>query len=174
MNSHNPFAPSAEQTAERKRVADAIAAGPRGAVGLPFKVLLNSPPLAERISSVGEYIRYYSSLPADIREIAVLVTARARECGYEAQAHRPHALKAGVAPRLVEEIANGQPPQSASPAQGCVIAFCTELNRDARVSKTTRSAALDMLGVEWVTELVGICGYYTMLAMAINVGSDQD
>jgi 4-carboxymuconolactone decarboxylase len=84
-----------QMTEAQKRVYDGIAAGPRGAVRGPFATLLRSPELAERVQKVGEYLRFNSSLPPRLNELAILINARSWESKYEWYAHRILSLKAG-------------------------------------------------------------------------------
>ena len=76
-------------TAEQKRVADAIQAGPRGA-GLrgPFNALLRSPELCDLVQRVGAYVRYGSSIPARLNELAIIMAGRKWTAQYEFYAHR--------------------------------------------------------------------------------------
>src|SRR5438094_99629 len=80
----------------QKRVHDAIASGPRGGVRGPFGVLLRSPELADRVQKVGEHLRFNSSLPARLNELAILINARFWGSKYEWYAHRPLAIRASV------------------------------------------------------------------------------
>ena len=50
--------------------------GSRGGVSGPFSVLLNSPEAGRRVGHLGAYIRFESSLPEEVTELAILVTAR--------------------------------------------------------------------------------------------------
>ena len=62
--------------------------------------------------SVGEYLRYSSSLPARLNEFAIMVTARQWTAQVEWLAHTPLALKAGLSPDVAAELApaNAPPP----------------------------------------------------------------
>src|SRR5256714_4412665 len=88
----------------QKRVHDAIAGGPRGGVRGPFNALLRSPELADRAQKLGEYVRFSSSLPAALNELAILVTARHWTAQYEWYAHHQLGAKAGLSPKLMAEI----------------------------------------------------------------------
>ena len=90
-----PLDPAA-MSPEQKRVADAIASGPRGGLRGPFQAWLRSPELADRLQRVGEYLRFSSSLPPRLNEFAILITARAWNAKYEWYAHYPLALQAGL------------------------------------------------------------------------------
>lgn len=88
---------SREQMTDTQRGAyDAIVAGPRGGARGPFNALLRSPELADRVQKVGEYLRFRSSVPARLNELAILVNARFGGSKFEFHAHRVLALKAGL------------------------------------------------------------------------------
>src|SRR5262245_64005535 len=88
-----PDLPKEQLTDAQKQVYDAIAGGPRGGVRGPFVPLLRSPELADRVQKLGEYLRFNSSLPARLNEMAILINARFWESKYEWNAHKPFALK---------------------------------------------------------------------------------
>jgi 4-carboxymuconolactone decarboxylase len=74
----------ADLTPEQKKVADAIQSGPRGG-GLrgPFNALLRSPDLCDLVQRVGAYVRYASSIPADLNELAICMAGRKWTAQYE-------------------------------------------------------------------------------------------
>ena len=81
--------------AEHHATFDAITQS-RGRVAGPFGILLNSPELAGRAAQLGHYLRFDSALSPDLRELAILITARSKNAQYEWAAHAPLALKAGA------------------------------------------------------------------------------
>src|SRR5881394_51461 len=102
-----------EQMSEaQRRVYDAIAGGPRGGVRGPFAALLRSPELADRVQKVGEYLRFNSALPPRLNEFAILVNARFWGSKYEWFAHKPLALKAGLAPSIADDLARDRRPEN--------------------------------------------------------------
>ena len=66
-----------EMTPEQRRVHDTIVAGPRGTVIGPLRAVIHNPALAERWSALGEILRFGTSLPKRLNELAILVTAPA-------------------------------------------------------------------------------------------------
>jgi 4-carboxymuconolactone decarboxylase len=82
-------------TPDARQVYEKIAAR-RGAVRGPFAPLMHHPALAERVGDLGEYLRFGSTLPGDVRELAILLTARAVGQAYEWTAHAPLARKEGL------------------------------------------------------------------------------
>ena len=71
-----PDIPRDQMTPAQQRAYDAIAGGPRGGVRGPFGALLRSPELADRTQKLGEYLRFSSSLPPRLNEMAILINAR--------------------------------------------------------------------------------------------------
>src|ERR1700741_4643250 len=100
-------------TAEKKKVADAIQSGPRGA-GLrgPFNALLRSPEICDLVQRVGAYVRYSSAIPARLNEMAIIMAGRKWTAQYEFYAHRKMALEAGLSPAIADAIAANQRPPS--------------------------------------------------------------
>ncbi|MCK8785706.1 carboxymuconolactone decarboxylase family protein [Roseomonas sp. NAR14] len=163
-----PLAPE-RMTAEQRRVAEAIAGGPRGGLRGPFSAWLRSPELADLLQKVGEKVRFRASLPAALNELAILVTARAWTSQFEWYAHRRLALEAGLAPAIVEAIAAGRRPDGMGEAERAAYEFALELHRDRNVSDPTFAAALARFGEAGVIELIAACGYYTLVSMTLNV-----
>ena len=153
---------------EQKRIFDQIKSGPRGRVKGPLRVWLQSPQLAERAQRLGRFARYDSSLPPDLSELSILITARIWGSGYEWATHAPIAAKAGVADNVIQAISLGQTPKFQNEKQAAVFEFVVQLHRDRQVRDETYNAALKALGTTAVVDLVGICGYYTLISMTIN------
>src|ERR1700748_489553 len=82
-------------TPEQKKVADAIQSAPRGAaLRGPFNALLRSPELCDLVQRVGAYVRYGSSIPAPLNEMAICMAGRKWGAQYEFYAHRRLGLSA--------------------------------------------------------------------------------
>ena len=158
-----------QMTPEQKRVAAEIVAGPRGALQGPFNTWLRSPELADRLQRVGEYVRFKSSIPHRLNELAILVTARAWSAQFEWWAHYQIGLKAGLDPKIADAIGAGRRPEALSDDERIVYEFCTELQHDRQVSDATFAAAKARFGEQGVVDLIGVTGYYTAVAMTLNV-----
>ena len=98
-------------TPEQKRVAEAIQSGPRGA-GLrgPFNALLRSPELCDLVQRVGAFVRFGTSIPARVNEMAIIMAGRKWTAQYEFYAHRRLAIEAGLKPAITDAIAAGTRP----------------------------------------------------------------
>ncbi|WP_417686613.1 carboxymuconolactone decarboxylase family protein [Roseibium sp.] len=159
-----------ERLSDRQReVHDAIVSGPRGRVRGPLAVWLHRPDLADRAQALGRYCRYDSLLPPRLSELAILVTARVWMSEFEWAAHKPIALKAGLAPELVEALRVGDEPVIEKADEQVVYRFAKVLHTERRVSDDLYREAVEVLGQEAVVDLTGILGYYTLISMTINV-----
>ena len=156
-------------TPQQKAAAEAIQSGPRRSLGGPFNTWLRSPEFADRAQRVGEYIRFHSSIPPRLNELAILITARHWNAKYEWYAHYPLALRAGLKPEIAADIAQGRRPARMAADEAAVYDFCTELRRDRRVSDKSFAAAKAALGEQGVVDLIAVSGYYDLVSMTLNV-----
>lgn len=156
-------------TPAQRKARDGIVSGPRGGMRGPFNALLRSPELAERVQKVGEYIRFGSSLPATLNELAILVTARYWSAQFEWYAHNQLAMKAGLDPRIAAAIAENRKPGGMTKEEDAVYEFTHELHHRKSVSDAAYARALECFGEQGVIDLIGACGYYTLVSMVLNV-----
>jgi 4-carboxymuconolactone decarboxylase len=156
---------------EQRAAVKEFASGPRGQMNWsgPNAVLLRSPDLMSRTQKVGEYLRYKSSLPPRLNEFAILVTARQWTAQVEWIAHHPLALKAGLDPAVAADLAQGKRPATMKDDEAAVYQFCKELHETKGVSDDTFDSVVEHFGERGVVDLIGLTGYYTMLAMVLNV-----
>ncbi len=163
-----PPLPPEQWTDEQRRHADEIIRGPRGALVSPFVPLLRSPELMGHTQHMGEYLRYRSALGQRLSELVILVTAREWSQQVEWAIHAPIALREGVAAETVDAIAHGRRPAQMPDDEAVVYDFSLELHRTRQVSDATWGKALECLGEQGTMDLVGVNGYYSMLAMVMN------
>ena len=165
-----PLVESEMSEAQLKASHD-VASGPRGRWNPegPSALLLRSPELMSRTQRVGEYLRFNSSVPTRLNEFAILITARQWGAQVEWIAHHPLALKAGLDPAVAADLAQGKRPTGMKDDEEIVYQFCTELHETKAVSDPTFKAAVDKFGEHRVIDLIGLTGYYTMMAMVLNV-----
>jgi 4-carboxymuconolactone decarboxylase len=159
-----------QMTDEQRAVVDAIQSGPRGA-GLrgPFNALLRSPPLCDLVQRVGAYVRFGSSIPAALNELAICMAGRKWGAQYEFYAHRRLGIDAGLSPVILDAIAVGRRPADMSSDETVVYEFVTDLLSTGAVTDGRYGAALDRFGERGVMDLVGAVGYYSLVSMVLNV-----
>jgi 4-carboxymuconolactone decarboxylase len=164
-----PPIPPEAMTPEQKRVAEGITGGPRGGLRGPFPAMLRSPEVADRFQRVGEYLRFNSSIPADLNELAILITAREWSAQYEWYAHHILAMKAGLPPAIAAAVAEGKRPEGMTEDQRIVWEFCTEMHRTRTVSDATYAAIKARFGERGVIDLIAVSGYYVAVGMTLNI-----
>jgi 4-carboxymuconolactone decarboxylase len=164
-----PLTPE-QMTDEQRAVVDAIQSGPRGA-GLrgPFNALLRSPALCDLVQRVGAYVRFASSIPAPLNELAICMAGRKWGAQYEFYAHRKLGIDAGLQPTIVDAIAAGRRPAEMSGDETLVYEFVTDLLSTGAVTDSSYGAVLDRFGERGVMDLVGAVGYYSLVSMVLNV-----
>jgi 4-carboxymuconolactone decarboxylase len=161
---------AAEQmTPAQRAAAQEMAAGPRGAVIGPFIPALRSPELTRRLQKVGEYLRYEPAVPPRLREMAILLVARDWTQNFEWDVHAPIAEAEGLPRAIIDAIAAGRRPTPMPPEEALLYGFYMELQQTRGMTDTTYAEAVAALGEQGVVDLVGIIGYYTTLAMMMNV-----
>ena len=176
-----PLTPLTQMTPEQRAVADAIMKGPRAAVGSPaaaagatslsspFNVWNRRPELADRLQTLGESIRFRSSLPPRLNEFAILITARHWDAQYEWLAHHRLGMAGGLDPAIAEEVRHGRAPVNMKPDEQAIYDFTTELHEQHGVSNATYQRAVNAFGEQGVADLIAVTGYYVLVAMTVNV-----
>ena len=156
-------------TSEQKEIHDAIINGPRGHVVGPLRVWLNNPGLARSAQTVGAYARYGTCLSKGLSELAIIVTGRVWSSAFEWEHHAPLAIEGGIDPKHVETISLGKKPIFENPEQNAVFDFAAEANILKNVSDNTYKRFVYLLGENAAIDIVGICGYYSLISMTLNV-----
>lgn len=164
-----PAIPPDQYDAEQKAAAAEFLAARNAPVFGPFEPLMYSPQVMTRARAMGDYLRYQSAIGTRLSELVILVTAREWTQDYEWFVHYPIALKVGIAREIADAIADGHRPGGMSDDEETVYEFTTELMRNKRVSDSTYARAEKRFGRKGVVDLAAIAGYYTLLAMEMQV-----
>ncbi len=164
-----PPIPEDKWTDAQKKAAEEIMSGPRKSLVGPFIPLLRSPELMNRLQKVGEYLRFNTKLGSNISEFIILLIARQWTQQFEWYSHEPLALKAGINPETIKAIADGQRPSSMTPDEETIYEYVTELRLHQSVSDPVYAKVVNRFGEQGVIDISGLCGYYTLLGMLMNV-----
>ena len=84
-------------------------------------------------------------------------------------AHAPIAAKQGVPQAVIDAIGQGQTPPFDSDADRAVHDFVRVLLREGKVPDAVYAPVQALLGDKGAVELTGLVGYYSLLAMQLNV-----
>ncbi len=137
---------------------------PRDA-GTLMSTLARHPKLARAYLRFGGYLLLESSLPARIREQAILRVAHRRGCAYEWSHHVDIAKKAGLSEA---DIATAQTGEADDEFDRAIFAAVDELDEKSSVSDQTWTTLCERLDEHQRMDLVFTIGGYIALAMAIN------
>lgn len=157
-----------ELDAAQRAVWDSVVAGPRGQVIGPLRAAIHNPELAQRWSALGEALRFHTSLPKRLSELAICITGRRWSSQVEWFVHARAAAEAGIAPAVLEAIRTGAKPPFARQDEALVYDYARALLLEGRVPEPLYAAAREAFGVRGVVELTALIGYYVMVSMTLN------
>ena len=139
-----------------------------GALTGPFNAMLHAPIVGAALGSLGEAIRYGSTLDAQTREVAILTVAVLRRSSFEWYAHKRVAEVIGMSPAAVGAIfaldADRLPP-----AEAIVLRLTRAIVERTAIDDTLFVTAEALLGTESLVELTMLVGYYELLASMMAV-----
>ena len=148
---------------DTRPVADGFGPGP---------IRLYSPPVADAMSGVNDYLRRKSGLDPRLVELEILVTAREMDCEYVWTAHEPAAQKAGLAQGIIDTVKFRKPLAGMGEKEAVIV----QLGRDSiskhKVSPDTFARAVKLFGHQGVVNIVSLIGDYAATTILLNV-SDQ-
>jgi 4-carboxymuconolactone decarboxylase len=121
------------------------------------------------LDQVGEYVRFKCGLPLRINEMAAVM---ARVTGHSSMSGKR--IAGGAASSASNRPSSTRSPKAGAPRkmaadEAIVYDFFTELFANKSVSDPTYARAVAKFGEKGVIDLLGVVGYYTMLAMVMNV-----
>ncbi len=135
----------------------------------PIAIMINVPELTKRAEHLRAYIRGdESSLPANVRELGMILTAREMDCQFIWNAHAAFARNAGLSDELVDNLRDKKDLTNLSAEESAVVDYGREFFRTHKVSQSSFDAALSQFGVRGLVELTNLMGYYSSLAFNIN------
>jgi 4-carboxymuconolactone decarboxylase len=164
-----PIPPEKMSDAQKKAVADYKAIRNADLVGPPWSVLLRVPDLVVPSLQIRLHNQQNSALSPKLTELAILMAARHWTNSYEWNAHYTLAVKAGLNTDIIAAVSDGRRPDRMAEDEATLYDFCAELLHNGSVSDATYARALGKLGEAGVVEAAALEGYYTFLAMVMNV-----
>jgi 4-carboxymuconolactone decarboxylase len=164
-----PALKAEELSPAQKAWAEMIAPPPRNAkiTNPPYRAYVRNPDLAPRLSALSDYLRWNTSLPPRLSELAILITARQWTAQYEWFAHYPLALKGGLDPKIAGDIALGKRPNNMKDDETALYDLAMALYRDKNVPDPVYRAALEKFGERGIMDIIGIIGYYDLVSMTL-------
>jgi 4-carboxymuconolactone decarboxylase len=158
-----------EMTPPQRTMMEHLVNGERRGAGGPFNVLLRSPEVGDLVQQFGAQMRFHSSLPRKLNEMAIIITARHWTAQYEWNAHRAAGAQAGLSEPIIQAIAAGKRPASMDADETIIYNFATELLNTKQVSDPVFKAVKDKFEERGVVDLINVMGYYQLVSMLLNV-----
>ena len=156
-------------TPEQAEVMAEVVQGKRGKIPGPMIGWLPNPELARRAQHLGELLRYDTSLEPALSELAILICGRHWTSHYEWTAHKRIALEVGVDPQTIADIAARNPtPLLRNPREAVVYRVATTLLTQTKLPDALYAEGIAVLGDRGMVDLVGILGYYCLVALTLN------
>lgn len=145
-------------------------------------VLLHSPPFADGWNGMLGAVRGASTLPADIRELAILRVASRNGADYEWVAHEPLARQAGLGDEQIAAIrvsggSGGGGVGGLSPAQWAALAYADAMTVHVTVPDEVFDAVRAHFGEQELLELTVTVAAYNMVSrvlVALQVSPGED
>lgn len=140
----------------------------RGRLPGPAKIYVHNPKLAKVLGPLGAHFRTGYSLSEREREIAVCVILSAYRSAYPTNAHERAAKAAGLPAEKVEAILTGLTTSFSDRREQIVYEMATCLANARWVSKGLYERAVEALGHVGITDVIGLIGFYTTVAMTLS------
>ena len=167
MRERIPLPGRDEMSPEQQAVHDSVVSGKRGVMVGPLRAAIHSPELARRWSALGEILRFDTTLPKRVTELAIVVTGRRWTSQLEFLIHGRAAVAAGLPEAAIEAIRLAQPPELDQP-DAEIYEFARQLQETGQVTLPAYAAVRARWGDRGVVELTAVIGYYTMVSMTLN------
>jgi len=135
----------------------------------PAGIQLHSPGVAPHLSALNTYLRFDAGLSAQVREIAILATAREMDSQFEWVAHEPQALKEGVSPAVIDVIKHRRSTAVLGDEEALVIELARQLWRTHKVDAQTFAKLKATYGPRKLIDLVVLMGTYANTAAMLAV-----
>ena len=171
-----------ELDAEQQLLYNRIVSGPRhsqkgqapltdetGALLGPFGLMTIAPAVGDPIQQVGAALRFSTGLSPLVREAAVLLVAAHHRSDFEWSSHAGLARAAGLGEAALTALGGGEVPGSLDSEDAYALQTVQTLLISGSLGDDHYHDAVARLGERTVAELVWLCGYYSMLALALAV-----
>lgn len=157
---------------EQRAFLDCLNRGPRGArrrLGLigPYGVWARATHVGEPAQLLGAALRFGTSLPENIKEVAICTVGAFHRARFEFAAHRTLGIRAGVSEAAIERLRVGEPPEFEG-NEAIAHALTDALLRRHRLDQATYDRALAAFDEAGVVELVTLIGYYCLISHTLN------
>lgn len=135
-----------------------------------YRMLLNSPPVAEGWLSLLTAVRQQCALPALYRELVILRVAILNDAPYEFGVHVPFARREGMTDQQIEALsalpagAQGDAAAGFDPVMGAVLRYVDSMTREIHVPDEVFAAVAAHFPTREMVELTVTVAAYNMVS----------
>ena len=155
-------------TPEQKRLHGEIAST-GGVLDRSLAIWLRNPGLADKAIQLCKELRHLGKLDERLVEMMILTISRQWSAQSAWARHEQPALEAGIEPDVVEAIRDFRDPTFRRNDEKLTFALVSELHQTQAISDETFERARQTFGLDQMIELVAAAGFYTMVAMTLQV-----
>lgn len=128
-----------------------------------YRVLLNSPSLAEAWQAFNSAIRFNTALDDQARELAILRVSQLNGADYQFQIHATqYAPEAGLSPQQVAALDNSEHSNLFQPAHRALLAYTDAMTLDIEVPDAVFDKLKPHYSNAQIVELTILIGAYNM------------
>lgn len=164
-----------ELAPEGQALYDSIVSGrgaqlidPAGALAGPFNAFVQAPGVGQRLSQLGQHLRFGTSIERRLSEVAIITTGARWRAEFEWWAHARMAREHGVPDAVVDAIGRGEDPPFTAADERAVYVVASQLTSTGQITDAAYATAHALLGDEGMVELISLCGYYTLISFLLN------
>jgi alkylhydroperoxidase family enzyme len=141
---------------------------PDGALLGPWNPWLREPAFGKPVWELVKAMVSNPSLPASVREVAILVTGSHFHSAYELYAHVLVAEQRGLSDDKLATIVAGQRPSDLTRQEAVAYDVAWALVNGGVLPELTYKAAVEQFGVHGAAELSYLIGLYCMVSVTLN------
>jgi len=144
----------------------------RGRISLLYQVLLNSEPIAAGWERMLTAVRNQTSLPANLRELAILRVAVLNGAEFEFDAHVVHAERAGLSAAKIDATREVGVSSVFNPLERVVLELTDAMTHDIIVPDVLMNRLREHFDAKGLVEVVATVAAYNMvsrLLVALNI-----
>ena len=139
------------------------------------RVLLHSPPLADGWNTFFGAIREATTVPARLREIAILRVANLNGDTHNRWHHEEIARRLGFSDEEILALREQETPVGFSGLEGALLAYADALTRDVAVDDAVFAAVHDQVTTRQMVEITGIIASYNCVSrFLVGMGIDRE
>ena len=138
-----------------------------GLIG-PFNAFVHAPDVGRRLASLGQTLRFGTSIERRLSEVAIITVAARWKAEFEWWAHARMAREHGVADAVVDAIGRGEDPPFEADDERAIYTAARQLTVTGQLDQGAYDGVRQLLGEAGVVELVSLCGYYSLISFLLN------